>query len=60
MSYGDYLHCEGCDGKAIYIPYEEGEEDLSVWHKACLEDHIARLMKPEGTPHTDIPALQAG
>jgi hypothetical protein len=41
VSYADYEHCPGCDGKALYMGERESPEGIVVWHEKCLEGHIA-------------------
>lgn len=42
MAYGDYMHCEVCDGKVFYdarVEYEHNTGDHKALCKDCSEHH---------------------
>lgn len=46
VSYAEYLHCPGCDGKTIYIgDFDESSlvEGVVAWHETCLRDRMTTV-----------------
>jgi len=46
MAYADYLHCETCDGKVIYVGTSEAPEDVVVFHGSCYR--AAKAQEADG------------
>lgn len=46
MSYADYAHCPGCDGKALYLGDSDVPEGVEAWHSGCLKERIASAAAP--------------
>ena len=46
MSYSDYEHCPGCDGKTIYMG-DRGEcpEGVVTWHETCLAKRMVEVQE---------------
>ena len=45
VSYADYMHCPGCDGKTIYMgDRDDPDPPVAAWHVACLNSHWAGLL----------------
>lgn len=47
MSYSDYEHCPGCEGKALSMGEAEVPDGVVVWHQACLDDARPEINRDE-------------